>query len=98
MPDRHDNTQQVESERAEADLGEHLVERNSKPPVAIEEEQQPEDDERDPRDALDRHVVRPNPPEGAHRVSESHTGEDERRTQAERVGEQERDATQDRPA
>jgi predicted metal-dependent hydrolase len=34
-------------ERAEADPREHLVERHAKPPVAIEEEQQPERDERD---------------------------------------------------
>jgi predicted metal-dependent hydrolase len=33
-------------ERAEADPREHLVERDAQPPVAVEEEQQPEDDER----------------------------------------------------
>ena len=33
-------------ERAEADPREHLVERNAQPPVAVEEEQQPEHDER----------------------------------------------------
>jgi predicted metal-dependent hydrolase len=32
-------------ERAEADPREHLVERDAQPPVAVEEEQQPEDDE-----------------------------------------------------
>ena len=32
-------------ERAEADPREHLVERHAQPPVAVEEEQQPEDDE-----------------------------------------------------
>jgi uncharacterized protein len=32
-------------ERAEADPREHLVERHAKPPVAVEEEQQPEHDE-----------------------------------------------------
>jgi len=32
-------------ERAEADPREHLVERDAKPPIAVEEEQQPEDDE-----------------------------------------------------
>jgi predicted metal-dependent hydrolase len=34
-------------ERAEADPREHLVEAHAKPPVAVEEEQQPEGDERD---------------------------------------------------
>jgi predicted metal-dependent hydrolase len=33
-------------DRAEADPREHLVERNAQPPVAVEEEQQPEHDER----------------------------------------------------
>ena len=33
-------------ERAEADPREHLVERHAQPPVAVEEEQQPEGDER----------------------------------------------------
>ena len=33
-------------ERAEADPREHLVERNAQPPVAVEEEKQPEGDER----------------------------------------------------
>lgn len=33
-------------ERAEADPREHLVERDAQPPVAVEEEQQPERDER----------------------------------------------------
>jgi predicted metal-dependent hydrolase len=33
-------------ERAEADPREHLVERHAKPPVAVEEEQQPKHDER----------------------------------------------------
>jgi predicted metal-dependent hydrolase len=33
-------------ERAEADPREHLVERDAQPPVAVEEEQQAEDDER----------------------------------------------------
>jgi predicted metal-dependent hydrolase len=32
-------------ERAEADPREHLVERDAQPPVAVEEEQQPEEDE-----------------------------------------------------
>jgi predicted metal-dependent hydrolase len=32
-------------DRAEADPREHLVERNAQPPVAVEEEQQAEDDE-----------------------------------------------------
>ena len=32
-------------DRAEADPREHLVERHPQPPVAVEEEQQPEDDE-----------------------------------------------------
>jgi len=31
--------------RAEPDLREHLVERDAEPPVAVEEEQQPESDE-----------------------------------------------------
>jgi len=35
-------------ERAEADPREHLVEADPQPPVAVEEEQQPERDERDP--------------------------------------------------
>jgi predicted metal-dependent hydrolase len=35
-------------ERAEADPREHLVERDAKPPVPVEEEQQPEGDERRP--------------------------------------------------
>ena len=35
-------------ERAEADPREHLVERDAQPPVAVEEEQQPEADERRP--------------------------------------------------
>jgi predicted metal-dependent hydrolase len=34
--------------RAEADLREHLVERVPEPPVAVEEEQQAKDDQRDP--------------------------------------------------
>jgi hypothetical protein len=34
-------------ERAEADPREHLVEADAEPPVAVEEEQQPEGDERD---------------------------------------------------
>jgi predicted metal-dependent hydrolase len=34
-------------ERAEADPREHLVEADAQPPVAVEEEEQPEDDERD---------------------------------------------------
>jgi uncharacterized protein len=34
--------------RAEPDLREELVERHSQPPVAVEEEQQPEDDQRRP--------------------------------------------------
>jgi len=34
-------------ERAEADPREHLVEADAQPPVAVEEEQQPENDERD---------------------------------------------------
>jgi predicted metal-dependent hydrolase len=34
--------------RPEADLREELVERDPEPPVAVEEEQQPERDERDP--------------------------------------------------
>ena len=34
-------------DRAEPDLREELVERDPQPPVAVEEEQQPEDDERD---------------------------------------------------
>ena len=33
-------------DRAEADPREHLVERDAQPPVAVEEEQQPEHDER----------------------------------------------------
>lgn len=33
-------------ERAEADPREHLVQRDTQPPVAVEEEQQPENDER----------------------------------------------------
>ena len=35
-------------ERAEADPREHLVERHAQPPVAVEEEEQPERDERRP--------------------------------------------------
>lgn len=35
-------------DRAEADLREELVERDPQPPVAVEEEQQAESDERDP--------------------------------------------------
>jgi predicted metal-dependent hydrolase len=35
-------------DRAETDLAEQLVERDPEPPVAVEEEQQPEDDERHP--------------------------------------------------
>jgi uncharacterized protein len=34
-------------ERAEADPREHLIERDAEPPVAVEEEQQPEGDEHD---------------------------------------------------
>ena len=35
-------------ERGEPDLAEQLVERDPQPPVPVEEEEQPEDDERDP--------------------------------------------------
>ena len=69
--------------RGEADLREQLVERDPQPPVAVEEQQQPERDERDPRGDAERLVVRPDPAEGAHGVREGDAGQHERGTEPE---------------
>jgi predicted metal-dependent hydrolase len=69
--------------RAEADPREHLVERDPQPPVAVEEEEQPEHDERAPGEPANDDVVVADPTEGAHRVCERDAGGDEGRRQAE---------------
>ena len=80
-------------ERAEADLREQLVERDPEPPVAVEEEQQPERDQR-------RRLRRPGSAGSASRTqrnariacANATPGEHERGAEPERVGEQQDDA------
>src|SRR5262249_9742068 len=79
----------------EPDLREQLVERDAEPPIAVEEEQQPEEDQRRPGRDLDHLVVGSHPAERAHRMGESDPREDEGGAEAERVREQEHDAPRD---
>src|SRR4051794_40586321 len=76
--------QRLRLRQAEVDQG--PVDGDLEPPLAVEEEQEPQRDEHDPARYLDQHVAVAEPAERSHRPGEREAGDHERSAQPERVG------------